>query len=181
MTQYNQSCGGTLGLAGGVNKQTRKPVGGVLGLFGGLHYGTAQAGASKSITLAAAASELPDAYAGCVVEITGGAGVEQKRNVVRSRKNWLYNSFHDTSTANWNGSNSSVLSLDSIGTLPEGVAACIKNTLTTVNGVTTALKGGGMRYFRCQLSSRLKCGATSHLQCRLTVGICWPGVTTPDG
>lgn len=56
-----------------------------------IHSGVAQAGASKSITLAANASEVADFYKYRVVKIVGGTGAGQVRNVVGSRKNWLKN------------------------------------------------------------------------------------------
>jgi hypothetical protein len=49
--------------------------------------GTALAGSSKSITLPASASEVADAYAGATIDITGGAGAGQTRQVTTSRKN----------------------------------------------------------------------------------------------
>lgn len=52
-----------------------------------IHAGVAQAGASKSITLAASASEVADFYKYRVVKIVGGLGAGQVRNVVGSRKN----------------------------------------------------------------------------------------------
>lgn len=50
--------------------------------------GTAQAGAAQSLTLAAAASTVPDAYVGMVARIISGTGSGQLRNVVASRYNW---------------------------------------------------------------------------------------------
>lgn len=52
-----------------------------------VHSGTAQAGASRSLTLAASASTVADVYAKKVVSITGGTGAGQQRNVVTSRQN----------------------------------------------------------------------------------------------
>jgi uncharacterized phage protein (TIGR02218 family) len=51
--------------------------------------GTAQGGSTSSLTLSAAASSTPDAYANKAVRITGGTGAGQERNVQTSRKNWL--------------------------------------------------------------------------------------------
>ncbi|OGC89393.1 MAG: hypothetical protein A2W25_00830 [candidate division Zixibacteria bacterium RBG_16_53_22] len=65
-----------------------------------IHSGTAQAGASKSLTLAATASEVADAYAGMMLRITGGTGAEQEHNIVTSRKN-LFRFSEDFSTADW--------------------------------------------------------------------------------
>jgi len=53
-----------------------------------IHSGTAQAGASKSLTLNTLASEIADAYKYRQARITGGTGAGQQRNVVSSRKNW---------------------------------------------------------------------------------------------
>lgn len=64
------------------------------------HSGTAQAGAAGTITLASGASSTDDFYNGCLVRITGGTGVGQRRwitdytgssRVAAVDSNWVMN------------------------------------------------------------------------------------------
>lgn len=107
--------------------------------------GTALAATSTSLTLAASASVIADAYRSSTVIVTGGAGVSQSRNVVTSRKNQFTWS---QKIGNWLGTAitpTSDVTLAPDGTMTGGkVAATVANTthLTLLTGASPTIAIG---------------------------------------
>lgn len=70
--------GATHNVANSTGRQLRQISGQSIALF----TGTAQAGASSTITLSAAATSVNNAFVGCTIVITGGTGLFQVRRII---------------------------------------------------------------------------------------------------
>lgn len=104
--------------------------------FNILNYGTAQAGAAGTITLAAGASSTDDFYNNTLVQITGGTGVGQARfisdyvgstRVANVNENWITNP-----------DNTSVYAVLAFGSIPGATAPSAADIWTYATRVLTA-------------------------------------------
>ena len=102
--------------------------------FPSTYQGISQAGAPSSLTLAAGASTVADAYKGLELYIASGTGAGQSRNVVSSRKN-LHNYSQDFSNVAW--TKQICTATPSAGIAPDGTNTATLLTTTAGTGNPT--------------------------------------------